>query len=260
MEMWLSILTCALTGVLTHPEAAPGAGDAGTDGGRGARRLQCRRQHHARAPAQQAPGQGHMPSWDPDVAEAVVNAIRAACPGVIINLTTGVVGTDISGPVACLRRVKPEAAACNAGSLNYLKLKEDGTWAWPPMVFDNPVSQGAAVPRRDERAAHPPGVRVLRRRHRAQRRHVPEGGHVHRCARAELRDGRGQRHALRRRSAGPAAALAAAGRGVAEHADRPRRDLAGAPAHGRTRRHAAQPGWRTPSTCPAARAPAATAR
>lgn len=59
----------------------------------------------------------------------------------IINLTTGVIGADISGPAACIRRVKPEIAACNAGTLNYLKLKEDGNWAWPPMVFDNPVSK-----------------------------------------------------------------------------------------------------------------------
>ncbi|MFY8042014.1 MAG: 3-keto-5-aminohexanoate cleavage protein, partial [Rhodoferax sp.] len=66
---------------------------------------------------------------------------REACPGVIINLTTGVVGKDISGPLNCIRRVKPEIAACNAGSLNYLKLKEDGNWAWPPMVFDNPVAK-----------------------------------------------------------------------------------------------------------------------
>jgi uncharacterized protein (DUF849 family) len=93
----------------------------------------------------QAPGQGHLPSWDPEVAAAVVEAIRAACPGVIINLTTGVVGPDISGPIACLRRVRPEAAACNAGSLNYLKLKEDGSWAWPPMVFDNPVEKVQAM-------------------------------------------------------------------------------------------------------------------
>ena len=84
---------------------------------------------------------GHLPSWDPDVATAVVDAIRAACPGVIINLTTGTIGRDISGPLACLRRVRPEAAACNAGSLNYLKIKDNGEWAWPPMVFDNPVEK-----------------------------------------------------------------------------------------------------------------------
>lgn len=29
----------------------------------------------------QEPGYGHLPSWDPDVAETVVDAIRVACPG-----------------------------------------------------------------------------------------------------------------------------------------------------------------------------------
>jgi 3-keto-5-aminohexanoate cleavage enzyme len=97
---------------------------------------------HLRA---QGPGSGHLPSWDPDVGQAVVDAIRDACPGVIINLTTGVIGPDISGPVACIRRVRPEIAACNAGSLNYLKLKDNGQWAWPPMVFDNPVAKVQAM-------------------------------------------------------------------------------------------------------------------
>jgi 3-keto-5-aminohexanoate cleavage enzyme len=140
-----AILTCALTGVLTNPEQHPvpvtpaqmaaEARDA-FNAGASVMHVHLRRQ---------GPGQGHLPSWEPDVAEAVVDAIRAACPGVIINLTTGVVGPDISGPVACLRRVKPEAAACNAGSLNYLKLREDGRWAWPPMVFDNPVEKVQAM-------------------------------------------------------------------------------------------------------------------
>ena len=136
-----AILTCALTGVLTNPKQHPVpvtpaqmAAEARDAFNAGASIMHV----HLRA---QEEGYGHMPSWDPDVAEAVVNAIRAACPGVIINLTTGVVGKDISGPVACLRRVKPEAAACNAGSLNYLKIKDNGEWAWPPMVFDNPVGK-----------------------------------------------------------------------------------------------------------------------
>lgn len=136
-----AILTCALTGVLTNPRQHPVpvtpeqmAAEARDAFNAGASIMHV----HLRS---QEPGYGHMPSWDPDVAEAVVGAIRAACPGVIINLTTGTVGKDISGPLACLRRVKPEAAACNAGSLNYLKIKDDGTWAWPPMVFDNPVEK-----------------------------------------------------------------------------------------------------------------------
>jgi uncharacterized protein (DUF849 family) len=134
-----AILTCALTGVLTNPKQHPVpvtpaqmAAEARDAFNAGASVMHV----HLRM---QEEGRGHLPSWDPDVADAVVGAIRQACPGVIINLSTGVIGPDIAGPAACIRRVKPEIAACNAGSLNYLKLKEDGTWAWPPMVFDNPV-------------------------------------------------------------------------------------------------------------------------
>jgi 3-keto-5-aminohexanoate cleavage enzyme len=136
-----AILTCALTGVLTNPKQHPvpvtpvqmaaEARDA-FNAGAAAMHVHLRRQEE---------GMGHLPSWDPDVAAEVVTAIRQACPGVIINLTTGVIGSDVAGPLACIRRVRPEIAACNAGSLNYLKLKDDGQWAWPPMVFDNPVAK-----------------------------------------------------------------------------------------------------------------------
>ncbi len=136
-----AILTCALTGVLTNPKQHPVpvtpaqmAAEARDAFNAGASVMHV----HVR---NQDLGLGHLPSWDPEVMASVTDAIREACPGVIINLTTGVVGKDISGPLACIRRVKPEIAACNAGSLNYLKIKEDGQWAWPPMVFDNPVAK-----------------------------------------------------------------------------------------------------------------------
>lgn len=136
-----AILTCALTGVLTDPRQHPvpvtpaemaAEARAAFDAGASIMHVHLRRQEE---------GMGRLPSWEPEVAAEVVGAIRHACPGVLINLTTGVIGPDIAGPVACLERVRPEIAACNAGSLNYLKLKEDGTWAWPPMVFDNPVAK-----------------------------------------------------------------------------------------------------------------------
>ncbi len=136
-----AILTCALTGVLTNPKQHPVpvtpaqmAAQAREAFNAGASIMHV----HLRS---QEEGYGHMPSWNPDVAEDIVGAIRQACPGVIINLTTGVIGKDISGPVACIRRIQPEIAACNAGTLNYLKIKDDGQWAWPPMVFDNPVAK-----------------------------------------------------------------------------------------------------------------------
>lgn len=136
-----AILTCALTGVLTDPKQHPvpvtpaqmaAEAKAAFEAGASIMHVHIRRQEE---------GMGHMPSWDPEVVWEVTEAIRAACPGVIINLTTGVVGKDIDGPLACIRRVRPEIAACNAGTLNYLKIRSDGRWAWPPMVFDNPVDK-----------------------------------------------------------------------------------------------------------------------
>jgi 3-keto-5-aminohexanoate cleavage enzyme len=136
-----TIVTCALTGVLTDPRRYPApvtpeemAREARAAFNEGASVIHV---HFRRL----EPGQGHLPSWDPQVACAVTAAIRDACPGVVVNQTTGVVGADISGPAACLRAVRPEIAALNAGSLNYLKTRADGGWAWPPMLFDNPVEK-----------------------------------------------------------------------------------------------------------------------
>jgi 3-keto-5-aminohexanoate cleavage enzyme len=136
-----TVITCALTGVLTDPavhhvpvtpeemaEHAQQAYDAG------ASIVHC----HFR---NQTPRMGHLPTWDPDTVGDILGAIKARVPQIMICMSTGVVGPDISGPAACLERFKPEMAACNAGSLNYLKLRKDGAWAWPPMLFDNPVEK-----------------------------------------------------------------------------------------------------------------------
>lgn len=139
------IVTCALTGVLTDPEQHPvpvtaeqmaAAAKEAYDAGAAIMHV------HFRNPQ---PGMGHLPTWDPEIAVQIDGAIRDACPEVIINMTTGVIGEDLSGPVACLERITPEIAACNAGTLNYLKTRRDGSWAWPPMVFDNPVSKVKAM-------------------------------------------------------------------------------------------------------------------
>lgn len=136
-----TILTCSLNGVLTDPvrfkipvtpeQMATSAKEA-YDAGASIVHIHFRNQEE---------GKGHLPSWDPNVAEACVNAIREKCPDILINMSTGVPGSDISGPVSCLEKCKPEMAAMNSGSLNYLKSKSDGTWAWKPFLFDNPVEK-----------------------------------------------------------------------------------------------------------------------
>ncbi|MGP8123185.1 MAG: 3-keto-5-aminohexanoate cleavage protein [Xanthobacteraceae bacterium] len=136
-----AVITCALNGVLTDPkqhhvpvtpEEMAREAKAAFDAGASVMHVHLR---------QQAPGKGHLPSWDVAVSREIQQAIREACPGVIINHTTGVVGPDYAGALACVRETRPEMAACNAGSLNYLKVKADGTWAWPPHVFDNPPAK-----------------------------------------------------------------------------------------------------------------------
>ena len=135
------VVTCALTGVLTDPAQhhVPVTPEQMAREARAAFEAGASVMHvHFR---QQSPGKGHLPSWDPAVARDIAQAIREACPGVVFNQSTGVVGPDISGPVACMRAIRPEIAAANAGSLNYLKVRSDGRWAWTPMLFDNPVEK-----------------------------------------------------------------------------------------------------------------------
>jgi uncharacterized protein (DUF849 family) len=136
-----AVITVAVTGVLTDPArfnvpvtpeqmaiATKQAYDAGAS---------CVHAHFR----MQEPGMGAFPSWDVKVVGDILDAIKQAVPDIIICMSTGIVGPDISGPAACLAAHKPEMAACNAGSLNYLKIRADGQWAWPPTLFDNPVEK-----------------------------------------------------------------------------------------------------------------------
>ena len=132
-----AIITCSITGVLTDPaqhhvpvtpEQLAQEARRAYDAGASVVHVHFRKQEE---------GKGHLPSWEPAVAKACVDAMRAACPDIIINQTTGVVGPNYQGPLDCLRATRPEMAACNAGSLNYLKVRSNGQWAWPPMLFDN---------------------------------------------------------------------------------------------------------------------------
>jgi 3-keto-5-aminohexanoate cleavage enzyme len=135
-----AVITCALNGVLTDPKqhnvpVSPKQMAA-----------EARRAYDAGASVmhihlrQQDDGKGHVASWDAKLSAEVQQAIREACPGVIINHTTGVIGPDdVAAALDCVRQTKPEIAACNAGSLNYLKTRSDGSWAWKPILFDNPV-------------------------------------------------------------------------------------------------------------------------
>ena len=133
------VITCALNGVLTDPnrhpvpytpeEMAQSTKDA-YDAGASVVHMHLRDQQ-----------MGRMPVWDPDLGQEAVARIKDLCPDIIINFTTGIIGDDISGPAGLLEAVQTDMAAMNSGSLNYLKVRSNGDWAWPPMLFDNPVDK-----------------------------------------------------------------------------------------------------------------------
>ena len=133
------VITCALNGVLTDPnrhpvpytpeELAQSTKDA-YDAGASVVHMHLRDQQ-----------MGRMPVWDPELGQEAVARIKDLCPDIIINFTTGIIGDDISGPTGLLEAVQPDMAAMNSGSLNYLKVRSNGDWAWPPLLFDNPVDK-----------------------------------------------------------------------------------------------------------------------
>jgi 3-keto-5-aminohexanoate cleavage enzyme len=136
-----AVITVAVTGVLTDPDRfnVPVTPEQMADAvqqsyDHGASVVHC----HFR---DQRAGLGALPTWDLGTVGDILSAIKERVPDILICMSTGVVGSDISGPVACLEAFKPELAACNAGSLNYLKIRKDGQWAWPPALFDNPVEK-----------------------------------------------------------------------------------------------------------------------
>mgnify|MGYP006284835555 CR=1 FL=1 len=136
------IVTCALNGVLTDPQTHPvpvtpeemaRESRRAAEAGASVIHLHVREQNS-----------GRFPSWDPELAVDIVDAIRELCPDIVINLTTGVPSEDddvVQMPLRMLEEVEPEMAALNAGSLNYLGQTSDGSWKWPPMLFSNSVSK-----------------------------------------------------------------------------------------------------------------------
>lgn len=60
-----------------------------------------------------------MPSWRPEVFEAIHHEVRLRCPDVIINYSTGAVGISREERIRHVSALKPDMAALNMGSMNY---------------------------------------------------------------------------------------------------------------------------------------------
>lgn len=90
-----AVITCSLNGVLTDPkqhhvpvtpEQMAREAKAAYDAGAAIVHIHLR---------DQRPDKGHLPSWDVNVSREIQQAIRDACPGIIINHTSGTSGRTI---------------------------------------------------------------------------------------------------------------------------------------------------------------------
>src|SRR3954462_8532501 len=102
-----AVITCALNGVLTDPkqhnvpvtpEQMAREGTAAFDAGGSNMHIHLR---------QQAPDKGHLPSWEVSVSKEIQRAILEACPGMIINHSSGGSGPIYSGSLDCIRETRP---------------------------------------------------------------------------------------------------------------------------------------------------------
>ncbi len=78
-----------------------------------------------------------VPSWRPEVFEAIQKEVRERCPDVIINWSTGAIGLSVQERTAHLPLTQPEMAAFNMGSMNYAiysRRRKDFLWK---AVFEN---------------------------------------------------------------------------------------------------------------------------
>jgi uncharacterized protein (DUF849 family) len=86
-----------------------------------------------------------MPSWRTEVFEAISKEVRARCPDVIINYSTGAIGMSAAERIKHLPATKPDMAAFNMGSMNYaIFSKKQKQFFWNG-VFENSFDTMMAV-------------------------------------------------------------------------------------------------------------------
>jgi uncharacterized protein (DUF849 family) len=77
------------------------------------------------------------PSYEIEDFQAITEAIKAECPDVIINYSTGAIGVPIEKRIAYLEACRPDVAALNMSSMNYAKYSRNRKDFVFKAVFEN---------------------------------------------------------------------------------------------------------------------------
>ncbi|WP_336325721.1 3-keto-5-aminohexanoate cleavage protein [Halovenus sp. HT40] len=131
------VISAALTGALTtrdQCEAIPYTPEEIAEEAAAAREAGAAVAHiHARTPE-------GSPTFETETYQEIYDEVRERTD-IVINFSTGAVGTPVEDRLAYVEEVQPEMAALNMGSMNYAKYSEKREDFVFDMVFDNPFSE-----------------------------------------------------------------------------------------------------------------------
>ena len=129
------IITAALTGVLATRQQSPYIPYTPDEIAAEARRCVEAGASIVHIHARQDNG---MPAYDVETYARIDEAVKAQCPDVIINYSTGAIGLERETRVHQVRALKPDMAALNMGSMNYAIYSRKAKAFYHDHVFANP--------------------------------------------------------------------------------------------------------------------------
>jgi 3-keto-5-aminohexanoate cleavage enzyme len=129
------IITAALTGVLATRQQSPYIPYTPDEIAAEARRCVDAGASIVHIHARQDNG---MPAYDVETYTRIDEAVKAQCPDVIINYSTGAIGLDQETRVHQVRALKPDMAALNMGSMNYAIYSRKAKTFYHDHIFANP--------------------------------------------------------------------------------------------------------------------------
>lgn len=131
------IITAALTGVLTTRQQSPAIPYTPDEIAEEARRSVDAGASIVHIHARQDNGR---PAFDVETYARIDAAVKARCPDVIINYSTGAVGVDRETRIHHIPALKPDMAALNMGSMNYAIYSRKKKQFYHDHVFANPFA------------------------------------------------------------------------------------------------------------------------
>ncbi|MCP4421432.1 MAG: 3-keto-5-aminohexanoate cleavage protein, partial [Chloroflexi bacterium] len=133
--MQKTIITAALTGVLTTREQSPAIPYTPAEIGEEAQRSVEAGASIVHIHARQGNGR---PAYDVETYTQIDAEVRQRCPDVIINYSTGAIGIDRETRIQHIAALKPDMAALNMGSMNYAIYSRKQKKFYHDHIFANP--------------------------------------------------------------------------------------------------------------------------